>query len=70
MCVILCVVTRLMAVFVGNVQAEISDKQFNSNITQNNLGEALIIFLRQVKIQLLFPYNLASRTGIHPVVGQ
>lgn len=66
----MCIYAVLVFVAVSTVKAEIPDKRYDFNISQETLGDALTVFARQAKVQLLYPYELATSTGIHPVVGQ
>jgi len=62
-------IIALLYVATANVRADTS-KQHHFNITQSTLGNALETFALQAKVQLLYPYDLATNTDIHPVVGQ
>lgn len=50
--------------------AEESQELYEFDITQETLGGALTALSKQARVPLLYPYDLADRAGVHPVVGR
>ena len=55
---------------VSVASAEESSKEFDFDISEETLGEALIALSVQARIGFLYPHDLADRTGINPVRGR
>ncbi|RLA51308.1 MAG: hypothetical protein DRR42_10695 [Gammaproteobacteria bacterium] len=54
---------------VANAYAQGADSQYNFRIEEKALGRALDAFVRLTNVQLLYPDELATTTGVSPVIG-